>query len=388
MRFLLLKGQSQYGSLRLHIDQLASALTAMGEDVRVIDLMHPLGTAAFVRAMVVEGADCVFAFSGVFGQEYGAVYNKLGITYASLYVDNPVHHLPRLQPPEGRYVAFFLDRTHQAFMQAMDEGGAFAHLGFLPPGANTLAAAVDVSPEAYRARDIPILFSGTYRGEPARPWLDMPTAVRDLMSAIAERMAADGGLWIGAALRDALKAGGISLTPEFLRSVAPVLSGVQLFAEAYHRNAFLDVVGAAGVAITTVGNGWAPLCERYPSFSYLGEGSFEQTLELLRRTRVVINVNNGFVSGGHERVFAAMAAGAAVFSETSLFYDEVFVDGEDMVTFKTPVQGDVAARLERLAGDLDLGARVAASGYAKTRAHHMWANRAVEIVEGVLRARG
>jgi hypothetical protein len=273
-------------------------------------------------------------------------------------------------------------------MQAMDEGGAFAHLGFLPPGANTLAAAVDVSPEAYRARDIPILFSGTYRGEPARPWLDMPTAVRDLMSAIAERMAADGGLWIGAALRDALKAGGISLTPEFLRSVAPVLSGVQLFAEAYHRNAFLDVVGAAGVAITTVGNGWAPLCERYPSFSYLGEGSFEQTLELLRRTRVVINVNNGFVSGGHERVFAAMAAGAAVFSETSLFYDEVFVDGEDMVTFKTPVQGDVAARLERLAGDLDLGARVAASGYAKTRAHHMWANRAVEIVEGVLRARG
>jgi hypothetical protein len=388
MRFLLLKGQSQYGSLRLHIDQLASALTAMGEDVRVIDLMHPLGTAAFVRAMVVEGADCVFAFSGVFGQEYGAVFDKLGITYASLYVDNPVHHLPRLQPPECRYVAFFLDRTHQAFMQAMDEGGAFAHLGFLPPGANTLASAVDVSPEAYGARDIPILFSGTYRGEPARPWLDMPTAVCDLMSAVAERMAADGSLWIGAALRDALKAGGISLTPEFLRSVAPVLSGVQLFAEAYHRNAFLYVVGAAGVAIQTVGNGWAPLCDRYPSFSYLGEGSFEQTLELLRRTRVVINVNNGFISGGHERVFAAMAAGAAVFSETSLFYDEVFVDGEDMVTFKTPVQGDVAARLERLAGDLDLGARVAASGYAKTRAHHMWANRAVEIVAAVRAVRG
>jgi hypothetical protein len=388
MRFLLLKGQSQYGSLRLHIDQLAAALTVMGEDVRVIDLMQPLGTAAFVRAMVVEGADCVFAFSGVFGQEYGAVFDKLGITYASLYVDNPVHHLPRLQPPECRYVAFFLDRTHQAFMQAMDEGGAFSHLGFLPPGANTLAAPVDVSREAYGARDIPILFSGTYRGEPARPWLDMPAAVCDLMSAVAERMADDGGLWIGAALRDALKAGGISLTPEFLRSVAPVLSGVQLFAEAYHRNAFLEVVGAAGVAIQTVGNGWAPLCDRHPSFSYLGEGSFEQTLELLRRTRVVINVNNGFISGGHERVFAAMAAGAAVFSETSLFYDEVFVDGEDMVTFKTPVQPDVAGRLERLAGDLDLGARVAARGYAKTRAHHMWANRAVEIVAAVRKAPG
>jgi len=385
MRFLLLKGQSQYGSLRLHIDQLAAALRALGEDVRVVDLMHPLGTAAFVRAIVVDGADCVFAFSGVFGQEYGGVYNKLGITYASLYVDNPVHHLPRLQPPESAYAAFFLDRTHQALMQALDEGGAFAHLGFLPPGANTLAAPVDVSREAYGERDIPILFSGTYRGEPPRTWLDMPTAVCNLLSAVAERMTADGSLWIGAALRDALEAADIRLTLEFLRSVAPALGPVQLFAEAYHRNAFLDVIGAAGVAIQTVGNGWAPLCERYPSFSYLGEGSFEETLELLRRTRVVINVNNGFVSGGHERVFAAMAAGAAVFSETSLLYDEVFVDGEDIVTFKTPARPEVAARLEHLAGDLDFGARVAANGYAKTRAHHMWTNRATEIVEVVRR---
>jgi len=160
-----------------------------------------------------------------------------------------------------------------------------------------------------------------------------------------------------------------------------------LFAEAYHRNAFLDVVGATGVAIQTVGKGWGPLCERYPSFSYLGEGSFEETLELLRRTRVVINVNNGFVSGGHERVFAAMAAGAAVFSETSLFYDEVFIDGEDLVTFTIPAQPDVAAQLQHLAADLDFGARIAANGHAKTRAHHMWINRATQIVEVVQRVR-
>jgi len=386
MRFLLLKGQSQYGSLRLHIDQLASALSALGEHVRIVDLLHPFGTAAFVREAVVEGADCVFAFSGVFGHDYGAVFKKLGITYASLYVDNPVHHLPRLATPQCAYVAFFLDRTHQAFMQAMDGAKAFAHLGFLPPGANTLDTAVDISRQAYGERDIAILFSGTYRGEPARTWLDMPAAVSNLLTAVADRMAADGSLWIGAALRNALEAGGIGLTPEFLHSVAPVLGHVQLFAEAYHRNAFIDVVGAAGVAIQTVGNGWGPVCERYPSFTYLGEGSFEETLALLRRTRVVINVNNGFVSGGHERVFAAMAAGAAVFSETSLFYDEVFVDGEDLVTFKTPAQPHVARRLQNLADDLDLGARIAASGHAKTLDHHMWTNRArhiVEVVRGV-----
>jgi hypothetical protein len=383
MRFLLVKAQSQYGSLRLHVDQFAEALRAIGEDVRVVDTMTMFGTAEFVCAAVVDGADCVFTFGGVYGQEYGPVFKKFGITFASLYVDNPVHHLPRLAPPQAQYIAFFLDRTHQAFMQAMDQTGAFAHLGFLPPGANTLAAPVDVSREAYGERDIPILFSGTYRGEPERGWLDMPTAVCNLLNAVAERMAADGSLWIGAALRDALDSGGVMLTPEFLRSIAPVLRFVQLFAEAYHRNAFLDVIGPAGIVVQTVGKGWAPLCERYPSFSYLGEGSFEETLQLLRRTRVVINVNNGFVSGGHERVFAAMAGGAAVFSERSFFYDEVFADGEDMIMFKTPVQPDVAARLQHLATDLDYGAQIAANGYAKTQAHHMWINRARDVVEVV-----
>jgi len=149
MRFLLVKAQSQYGSLRLHVDQLADALRALGEDVRVVDAMEPFGTAAFVCAVVVDGADCVFTFGGVYGQEYGPVFKTCGITYASLYVDNPLHHLPRLEPPAAQYVAFFLDRTHQALVQALDQTGAFAHLGFLPPGANTLAAPVDVSREAY-----------------------------------------------------------------------------------------------------------------------------------------------------------------------------------------------------------------------------------------------
>jgi hypothetical protein len=387
MRFLLVKAQSQYGSLRLHVDQLAAALTELGEDVRVVDTMAPFGTAAYVCATVVDGADCVFTFGGVFGQEYGPVFKKFGITFASLYVDNPVHHLPRLEPPKAQYIAFFLDRTHQAFMQAMDETEAFAHLGFLPPGANTLPEPVDVSREAYGARDIPILFSGTYRGPPERTWLDMPTAVCNLLDAVAERMVADGSLWIGAALKEALQSGGIALTPDFLRSIAPVLRFVQSFAEAYHRNTFLEVVGAAGVAITTVGKGWPDLCARFPSFSYLGEGSFEETLALLRRTRVVINVNNGFVSGGHERVFAAMAAGAAVFSETSLFYDEVFVAGKDLITFKTPVQAEVATRLQQLADDPHLGAAIAANGHAKTLANHMWTNRALQVVEVVRRVR-
>ena len=61
-------------------------------------------------------------------------------------------------------------------------------------------------------------------------------------------------------------------------------------------------------------------------------------LHLLRRARIVLNINNGFVAGGHERVFTAMCAGAAVFSEASRYYADVFRDdgsakGREIATF-------------------------------------------------------
>ncbi len=388
MRIVVLKGQSQYGSLRLHGDQLAAALGELGETVALIDLVLPHGFAAFDTSLKA-GVDCVIAFSGIIGREYADALAEAGATFAGLYVDHPLHQMGRLEQPTRQYLAFFLDRTHQALVQAVFPPRTFTHIGFLPPGANTLAEPVDVSPEAYARRDIPILFSGTYRGAPARTWQDQSGPTRDLLNEVADRMAADGSLWIGEALKATLQARGLPLTPEFLKVALGALASVQLFAEAYHRDAFVEAMGKAGVAITTVGKGWEPLVARFPSFSYLGEGSFEETLALLRRTRVVINVNNGFVSGGHERVFAAMAGGAAVFSETSLFYQEVFKDGEDLVMFNTPVPADTAARLQALAfEDIDAAAQIAASGHAATLAHHLWSHRAADLMTVVRAARG
>lgn len=382
MRFLLLKTQSQYGSLALRVEQLAAALTEIGEDAVVIDAVGERGRLAFHEA-VREGADCVIAFNGVLGPEVGAELGALGIVYVSLYVDHPLHHLSRLEEPRGCYAALFLDRTHQTFMTQLAKPGAFAHLGFVAPGAATLPAPVDVSPEAYARRDIPILFSGTYRGEPERPWLDFPEPARSLLDGCAQRMAADGALEIITALRRTLDARAMGFTPDFLRVIAPALTSVQSFTEAYHRNRFLEIVGEAGIEIQVVGKGWQPLCDRYPHLRNLGEGSFEETLLLLRRTRVVINVNNSFVAGGHERVFAAMAGGAAVFSETSLYYRDVFRDGQDVVLFSTPATADVADRLRALASDIAGSAAIAAAGHAKTMAEHQWVDRAGNIVSTV-----
>lgn len=389
MKLALYKGQGQYGSLRLHIDQLAAALRALGHEARVLDLMASDG-ADQVRAAIADAPDAFFGISGI-GSDLKlgetSAYDQLGVPYASLYVDHPVHHLARLATPIRKNLAFFLDRTHVQFMTAWSGGRGFAHLGFLPPGANELPEPVDTSDAAFAVRDIPILFTGTYRGAaqtPWREWADSPA--KTIVEAVAARMAADARLAALDALKSVLVDLGVEFNAAFFETAAPLLQAPQFFAEAYHRDRLLRALGEAGAPIGVWGSGWEPLVARYPSYIYGGVGSFEETLHLLRRARIVLNINNGFIAGGHERVFTAMCAGAAVFSDTTKYYADAFREGREIETFDWPKIADAPAKLLRLLDDDERQASIARAGAKKAQAEHRWTDRAAKLVKAVKQA--
>jgi hypothetical protein len=386
VRFALLKGQSQYGSLRLHIDQLAQALVELGHRAEVVDLLADDRQVTLNRALE-ERPEAFITFGGIAGDlkiGEASAYDVVDAVYVALHVDNPVHHLARLVVPIRRNVAFFLDRAHVQYMKASPLAGGFRQISFLPPGANELAEPLDLSDEAFAARDIPAMFTGTYRGPPQTPWLEWADSpARAVCVGIAERMAADARLPIFDALRAVLKSLGADLTPQLFREIGPLLSGPQFFAEAYHRDAVLRRLGEAALPLHVWGAGWEPLVERYPSFVYGGVGSFAETLQTLRRAKVVLNINNGFTAGGHERVFTAMCGGAAVFSDANRFYEEAFKPGQEMVSFSWPKLADAPGLLGDLIEAPARAARIARAGALKARAEHRWRNRAERLVAAV-----
>lgn len=389
MRFVLLKGQSQYGSLRLHIDQLAAALAQIGHEAEVLDMLAE-DRQTQLNAALLARPHCIFGFSGV-GADLrgpaGTVYDVLGVVYASIYVDHPIHHLGRIAAPVRRHVGFFLDRSHLEFIEATPYAGAFAELGFLPPGANELPEPPDLSDAAFDRRDIPLMFTGTYRGAPRPYWRDWPEGASKVVAeGLVARMTADARLPLRDALRATLHGFGHDLTPELFAQLLPQLGGAQAYAEAYHRDAVLHALGAAGLPLHVWGAGWEPLAARYRSFVYGGVGSFAETLHTLRRAQVVLNINNGFVAGGHERVYTAMCAGAAVFSDANPYYAEAFAEEREIVTFAWPELADAPRQLTSLLADRRRAAAIARAGAERASAEHRWTARAQVLAEAVARA--
>ena len=88
------------------------------------------GTAALAYP-----TDCFFAFNGVACEIAASDFvRQSGCVYACLYVDHPVHQLPRLTHDINKQVLFFLDRTHVQFMTAWGCQARLRPPGVLAPG--------------------------------------------------------------------------------------------------------------------------------------------------------------------------------------------------------------------------------------------------------------
>lgn len=380
---MLLNGHSQYGAITLHSDQLGAALLRLGHGVSMINLLESGSWDRFVAALAGQPDLCV-SLNGVGSDSMyqgQSAFDHFKCAYASIHFDHPAYLLPRLETPIRRKAAFFVDNSHVAFLRFGSLGRDFADIGLLPAGATQTGVPPDLTDGGYRCRDIDLLFTGTYRGEPPRRWRDEPASPgRDLMELIADQMAADATLPVLAALQLALKARfQADLTPDFFDSVRSSLHMPQLFAEAYHRNRVIEALGQAGTPMTLYGTGWDALTDRFPSFDYRGVGSVNETLALLGRSLLVLNINNGFVDGGHERVFTAMAAGAAVVSDANDYYRRQFADDE-IALYRWSKLDQLPDKIERLISQREKTVAMARAGFRKVRARHLWDHRAERII--------
>ncbi|GAB6053316.1 hypothetical protein JCM17960_21360 [Magnetospira thiophila] len=68
----------------------------------------------------------------------------------------------------------------------------------------------------------------------------------------------------------------------------------------------------------------------------LGERPYEEVQDLMRRSKVVLNMTPKFKAGSHERICSAMAAGAVVCTNPSQYLPQDFTHGESIVFQASP----------------------------------------------------
>lgn len=108
---------------------------------------------------------------------------------------------------------------------------------------------------------------------------------------------------------------------------------------------------------------------------------YEEALEIMKRSKIVLNSCPWIKNGGHERIFAGMACGAVVITNENPFMKEHFKDGEDICYYNHGKFDGLDGIIATYLSDDAKREKVAASGRKKVMQGHTWDHRVAALLK-------
>lgn len=346
MKIDFLIGENAYETTSHFAKGFARGLEACGVKCR----SHWIGEGHFFHAfysMLDDPPDLTCSFSDISmgGKGLGELWQ---IPHLSLLVDPPIYFLHQLRG-DFSWISC-VDQKDCSFVRSL----GFKRTFFLPHGVDPLLR-TDIRHE----RPYDVAFFGTCLDYEAieKSW---DPSVRETLQVASQRVLSPNGVSIVEALME-------------LGVEAEKLSEYHDAVDQYTRGRDrVELIRSfQGAKVHVWGNGpWEKYLqdvEIYPSIP------FEQTIQIMRRCKLVLNSSPRFKAGSHERIFYAFMCGACVFTGETVFMKENF---SEIPTYRFGEWAQSHLNFEKLE-------EIADEGQKKIMTNHTYQSRAAMLLERV-----
>lgn len=118
---------------------------------------------------------------------------------------------------------------------------------------------------------------------------------------------------------------------------------------------------------------------KHPHLVFHPPVSFEESFDVLKKSKFVINSSPHLRDGAHERVFNALACGAMPIAEANPYMREIFSEG-DLLFYRHPDLKGIEEKLQIFSNEEKRQA-IVESGRSKVMAAHTWDHRASALMD-------
>lgn len=360
-RVITIESTEDWHAPSLFMRAMGDAFSALGLDVLrlragdglagKLERAHRAGGVLLTLDFNLNSADL-----GLAGRPFHDIF---GSWYVST-IDTPLNKVEKLAAAGDNLLLWLIDKDFAPFVRGVRgrETGMLDMKNIVLAGPQILA-----DPPPLAERDIDVLFVGRFDPFPFATRNPVKRWLRRRM----EQLTRDGG---EAPFMDLLAAE-VGRLPRPLRALLGVGSSLggdfawRLMHAARARRRLLVAqelaVLARGLRVVVVtGDALTPgflaeTCEVLPFTPWAG------VLDLMRRARVVVNVEPLHRHAVHERMLAGMACGAAVATDGNVFQRGRFADGREVLFFAMR-PGSLSGRIAAALADREALAEVAARG--------------------------
>lgn len=124
------------------------------------------------------------------------------------------------------------------------------------------------------------------------------------------------------------------------------------------------------------GKGWKDaLGLKCSLIQYHDAVNFENAINIMKKSKIVLNASSKNKEGGHERIFYGMGCGAVVVTNENLFMKKNYTDKENILLYDTRNYLNFNEEIPKIIKDEEYQKAIALKGKKEAFEHHSWDER-------------
>lgn len=370
----LLPLSSQYGALHYFTQKIYEACVRRGLNCRL------LSENEHFSVPMADPPDMTFAINGVPKDSEGIfLCDHIHVPHLAFIVDPPFRFLELLRSPQMMIACD--DRYNCEVLRS----NGFERTIFFPYGVEP-----ELCPLIGEEREFDVVMIASYidyKGNRALWPKKFPKPIVEAMEEAVKITIEELPVSFIAAFMEAINRRIVSGEMEGIAvDIVRILIDLELYLKGWDRAQLVKAVKDADVhVIGGQGSGWEKELEGMANMKFHPMVPYSETLEVMKRSKIVLNSSIKNKEGASERVFSALATGAVPLTTETEYLRESFIDGENILFCRPDAYNLVNDKVNAFLADEGWRRGVADSGRKVVMREHTW-DRRLEVLFEVLNA--
>lgn len=367
--------RSQYGVLHHFTKKLGEALQRQGVICRLLEAQKD-NPKPFLDQIFNNPPDCTLSFNGLLPDDQGRFFcDMINIPHVACLVDSPNHFFDLVKTPLT--IITCADRFFCDFFGSMQAQKVF----FMPHAVEKELETSEAS--LYdRPYDVVMLSSYIDYERIRRSWHQhYPAVLAKALDEAAEITLSDQKTsYIEAFVQTLDRAcrkpnGPDPRTINFVET----LDVLEDYIRGKDRMALLQSINDFKVDL--FGFYESPLHLSKDNIVLHEAVPFTQALEIMKKSKIVLNSCPTIKNGAHERIFAGILSGALVITSENPYLNENFQEGKDIVFYRHKKWDAVNEKIAQYLAEEKERIQIVKNGMRLVKQNHTWDQRAAKLIE-------
>lgn len=379
-----------YESNHYFVHAMQEAFKELGHQVRVVDLEDVSCREQNLEGLIGQSFAAMIDFNSILPRlkmDDGTYFlDQVDAPFYDYIVDHPLYHHPVLKQKLRDFHVICLDVYHKKYIEEYYPWIRSVHQ--VPLGGMLAGERIP-----FEKRRYPLVLLATYT--PSKQVMERILQISDGLqkevSAVLSLLLEDRSRTQEEALAALCRQLGAVPSDAQFREMMNLHFLADMYLRAREREAVVRTILKEGYPLHIFGHGWEEFQKKEAHAEPLvpmPPVSFPVSLEVMANAKICLNINPRFHGGAHDRVFSAMANGAAVLTDASEYLWKQFLHRKHLMVYDMKQitggtvskdwekQGEnICALLEEMIQKPDLTEELARRGQKEAWEKHLWIHR-------------